>query len=217
MQSHSLETTKTARYWTYGELTPQTKNVWFVCHGYGQLAEYFIKKFAVLNPETNFVIAPEALSKFYLKAFTGNVGATWMTKEDRLNEIKDYVNYLNQLYQHIFAQSEIKPEEVKIYAFGFSQGTSTVCRWVYNQQVKIDRLVVWAGNFPPDIDASLTTKILGEIPVFFVYGTEDELINPQIFEHELNQLKIKQVKFESFSFVGKHDLDEAMLLKLSEL
>ena len=100
---------------------------------------------------------------------------------------------------------------------GFSQGTNTICRWVYNQQVKIDRLIVWAGNFPPDVDTTLTPKILGETPIFFVFGEEDELINPQIFEHEQNQLKIKKVKFESFTFNGKHDLDSATLLKLSEL
>ncbi|MCU0446792.1 MAG: phospholipase [Microscillaceae bacterium] len=214
MQSHHLEIKKTARYWTYGNLTPQTQNVWFVCHGYGQLAEYFIKKFAHLDPDKNFVVAPEALSRFYLKGFSDKVGATWMTKEDRLSEINDYISYLNDLYKHIFAQASLAPQAVKVYALGFSQGTNTVCRWVFAGQVKIDRLVVWAGNFPPDVDYTKFSQILGNQSITYVYGTEDELINANVFAHELNQLKLKNIPFESISFVGKHDLDAEVLQKL---
>ncbi len=101
MKENHLKITKTARYYTLGELNDQTENVWFVIHGYGQLAEFFIKKFNVLNDGKTLIIAPEALSKFYLKEFTGRVGATWMTREDREHEIEDYINYLNTLYDTV--------------------------------------------------------------------------------------------------------------------
>ena len=77
------------KYSTYGKFSDRTEKIWFVCHGYGQLAEYFIKNFEVLDAETNYVIAPQGLSKFYLKGFTGRVGASWMTKEDRLTDIEN--------------------------------------------------------------------------------------------------------------------------------
>ena len=89
---------KTARYYTLGSLNERTKQVWFVLHGHGQLAGNFIKKFEPLLSDDVFFIAPEALNHFYLKRGSMDVGATWMTKEDRLNEIKDYINYLNDLY-----------------------------------------------------------------------------------------------------------------------
>jgi predicted esterase len=215
MHSHHLDIKKTARYWTYGSLTPQTQKIWFVCHGYGQLAEFFIKKFSGLNPEQNYVVAPEALSKFYLKGFSDKVGATWMTKEDRLNEIKDYINYLNDLYAHIFSDSPVSPQEVKIYALGFSQGTNTVCRWLGSGQVKVDKLIVWAGNFPPDVDFKKITQLADNQLITYVYGSEDELINQSVFDHEMNQLKLKNIPFEVHSFVGKHDLDAEILQKLA--
>lgn len=37
-----------ARYYTLGELTANTKSIWFVIHGYGQLAKYFLPKFSGL-------------------------------------------------------------------------------------------------------------------------------------------------------------------------
>ena len=49
MQKHQIIVPKTAKYFTLGELNENTETVWFVIHGYGQLAEYFIKKFKVLE------------------------------------------------------------------------------------------------------------------------------------------------------------------------
>ena len=43
MQKHEIEITKTARYFTLGELNENTKTVWFVLHGYAQTAEDFLE------------------------------------------------------------------------------------------------------------------------------------------------------------------------------
>ena len=40
-----------ASYYTLNKLTEDTERIWLVFHGYGQLAEYFIKKFEGLDPE----------------------------------------------------------------------------------------------------------------------------------------------------------------------
>ena len=41
MEKH-IKVERTARYFTLGELNEHTEQIWFVCHGYGQLAEYFM-------------------------------------------------------------------------------------------------------------------------------------------------------------------------------
>ncbi|MBK9635339.1 MAG: hypothetical protein IPO64_12805 [Bacteroidetes bacterium] len=64
--------------------------IWNAC-------QIFIEKFEDFDPEEHFVIAPEALSKGYIDGLTGRVGASWMTKEDRTNEIQDYINYLESV------------------------------------------------------------------------------------------------------------------------
>jgi predicted esterase len=125
--------------------------VWFVCHGYGQLAAYFVRHFRVLTDAdpTTVIIAPEGLSRFYLNGTGGRVGATWMTKEDRLAEIDDYVAYLNQLADQVLAAA---PADVRITVLGFSQGAATVSRWLARARFRPARLVLWAGSFPPDME-----------------------------------------------------------------
>src|SRR5688572_13234288 len=90
-----------ARYYKSGEINPSTKHIWLVLHGYGQLAQYFLKKFKSIMSTNTIVIAPEGLSKFYLETLqpegrkSDRVGATWMTRENREMDIRNYIHYLN--------------------------------------------------------------------------------------------------------------------------
>ena len=90
--SHYIKTQKTARYFVLGNPGAQTKVIWFVLHGYGQLAERFISKFQSLVDDYTVVVAPEALHRFYATGNSGRIGASGMTKEDRENDILDYVH-----------------------------------------------------------------------------------------------------------------------------
>jgi predicted esterase len=214
MQSHSISIAKTARYWTLGNLTAQTRQIWFVCHGYGQLAEYFIKKFEVLDTKSNFIVAPEALSRFYLDGFAGKVGATWMTKEDRLHEITDYINYLNQLYAQVLSPDIQENPQINIKLLGFSQGTSTMLRWAFEGKVRFDELIVWAGSFPHDLDYSRVASVLEGKKVYFIYGKNDELIKPEIFETQMQEIAQKGIHPEVIVFDGKHELNEGIIQNL---
>ena len=99
IKEHNIIVQKSARYFTLGYPSDKIKSIWFVLHGYGNLASEFINSFEIINDGENYIIAPEALNKFYLKGFYGKVGATWMTKENRENEINDYVNLLDSVYE----------------------------------------------------------------------------------------------------------------------
>ena len=102
------------------------------------------------------IVAPEALNRFYLSREGGRagasarVGATWMTREDRLAEIDDYVRYLDDLHREITEGQQRK--NVRVTALGFSQGTATAARWLVHGTARIDRLVLWAGLLPPEIE-----------------------------------------------------------------
>ena len=212
MQKHQIIIPKTAHYITIGELNNQTENVWFVIHGYGQLAEYFIKKFAVLEDSKTVIIAPEALSRFYLKEFSGRVGATWMTRHERDSEISDYVNYLNLLYESILQNKDLS--KLKINILGFSQGTSTVARWCMKEKIKYDRLILWAGYFGNGIQDIIDPRKLIEKEVILCYGKEDEfLVKIDIKNYEKDiQKVIPHVQIHTFE--GGHLIDEKLLLKI---
>ncbi|MDX1494920.1 MAG: hypothetical protein R3253_12705, partial [Longimicrobiales bacterium] len=101
-REHHLAVTKTARYWTLGD-EDGAHDVWFVLHGYKQLARRFLRRFEGIDRRRRLIVAPEGLSRFYVRSGGGRhgaesvVGASWMTREERLVEIADYVGYLDRL------------------------------------------------------------------------------------------------------------------------
>ena len=214
MQKHQLTIPKTARYFTLGELNENTETVWFVIHGYGQLAEYFIKKFKVLDDGKTFIIAPEALSRFYLKDFNGRVGATWMTCEEREDEIKDYINYLNLLYDTVLTKN--KPNNLKINILGFSQGTATVARWCMDEHINYDRLILWAGYFGNGIQDVINPEKVLDKEVVLCYGKEDEFLKQiDIQQYRQDILStIPHIKIHTFE--GGHTIDETDLMFVNQ-
>ena len=63
-RAFALEVPRTARYYTVGD-RGTARSVWLAVHGYGQLAGYFARHFAP-HAEGRLVVAPEALSRFYV-------------------------------------------------------------------------------------------------------------------------------------------------------
>jgi predicted esterase len=171
-----LTVTRTARYQQLGEISATTRQLWLVAHGYGQLAEYFIRHFAHLHtadPTGTVIVAPEGLSRFYLTGTSGRVGASWMTRADRLTEIDDQNGYLSQLLAQLLTQC---PTDVRVTILGFSQGTATVSRWLTRNAVtwRPHQLVLWAGDFPADIDDVAAQQLLVQLPVTLISGNQDE-------------------------------------------
>lgn len=215
MKEKHLLVKKTARYYTLGELNENTQNVWFVLHGYGQLVHYFIKKFEILDNGTNFIVAPEALSKFYLNGVSGRVGATWMTKEDRASEITDYVNYLNQLYDALFVDENHK--NIKINVLAFSQGNATAMRWLNNASFKCSKLILWAAYFGNGVKDVIEPSKLETIETHFVYGNQDEYLIQIDMEDYRNRILSEIPNLKITEFEGKHTIDVPTLKALLAL
>ena len=199
-----------ARYYKLGEITSTTRQIWWVFHGYGQLAEFFIRKFSFLEEHGICIIAPEGLSKFYLNGNSGRIGAAWMTRENRLTEIQNYISYLN--FVHHTEHTNIK---IHTTLLGFSQGTSTAVRWAIEGQIAFDRLILWAGLFPADMDFMKGAALLQNKEVIEVLGTQDPFITTEKraeMHHLNNQLNITPTIIE---FEGKHELNQAILSKIA--
>jgi len=205
MQEHRLSTTRSARYFTLGSPGEATE-FWFVCHGYGQLAARFLERLRPLEAGGRCIVAPEGLSRFYLTENPGErrVGASWMTREDRLHEIDDYVRYLDAVY------GNVNPRTARVTALGFSQGTATACRWAALGSARVDRLILWGGEVPPDLDL----KRLRVPKLTLVYGTHDEFFTPKVVAANEARLRDHGIGYELLSFEGGHEIDKATLLRL---
>jgi len=217
MQEHHLAVAKTARYYSLGEPGPATRQLWFVCHGYGQLAGRFLRHFEPLDDGSRVIIAPEGLSRFYLSESPAErrVGASWMTREDRLVEIEDYVRYLDAVHDHV--RGGMRSEPVSVHAIGFSQGTATVSRWAALGKTHVDRLVLWGGEFPPDLDLTpgMVAERLRSARLTLVYGRADELITPKVVRQIGERLRASGVPYEEMPFDGGHELNETVLKQLA--
>ncbi len=200
MDTNHLRIYRQARYCTIGALNNETSNVWFVCHFNG-LAE-----------RGHYVVAPEGLSRFYLKGYEGRVGATWMTKEDRETDIEDYVVYLDALYDQIF--DKIPRENVKVHILGFSQGAATISRWIALGKVELETWILWAGLFPHDLTFEVNREKLLNAKTFLVYGDQDPFRDEEKIR-ERNQLVAKEgLNYEAIQFEGGHNIPEETLIGL---
>jgi len=85
----------TNTYDTLNEFTEETKTVWLVFHGIGYLSRYFIRLFQNLNPQENYIIAPQAPSKYYKNNEYKKVGTSWLTKENTKTETTNVLHYID--------------------------------------------------------------------------------------------------------------------------
>ena len=199
---HHIQVQKTARYFTYGELSERTKRVWFICHGYGQLAKSFLKRFTDLNPQENYIVAPEGLHRFYWEGFSDKVVASWMTKEDREEDIHDYVRYLDQVFETAIPVRH----NFKVLALGFSQGTATISRWFNHSSHEVDVLVLYAGAIAADMDWQFAQSKFKKTQNILVYGDDDKWIKPENVESQRQVLQKENIPFKEINFKGKHEV-----------
>ena len=211
-QSHSIPVQRTAHYYTIGQAGPAIEQLWIVCHGYGQLASNLIRKFSEFDSSKSLIVSPEALSRFYWKGFSGEVGASWMTRADRLDEIEDYCNYLQNIYD-VFTR-QLRPD-VQINLLGFSQGCATQCRWIMEKQPAFHNLILWAGLLPDDLDYKPFKDYFKTKNLYWVYGTKDQFLTPERLDWQKKFCQRMLLDFKEITFDGKHEIDREVLIDLN--
>lgn len=208
----TLEVRRTARYHVLDTGAEPVREAWFLLHGYGQLAGPFLDSLAALARPGRLLVAPEALSRFYLRRGTGEIGASWMTKEERASEIQDNVRYLDGVAEALRAEHAGLRE---LQALGFSQGGATAARWALLGSSALARVTLWGCPFPPDLDlASLAGRARG-VRWSLVLGDADTTIELSAWEQGLARLRQAGAEPTVRRFGGAHELERATLLDLA--
>ena len=197
--SNHLVFEKRARYFSLGN--KKAKHLLYVLHGYGQLASRFILKFQELQDDY-YIIAPEGMHRFYLEGHSGKVGASWMTKEDRLNDIANYLTYLNAL--HLSAASDHHQE---ISVLGFSQGVATAFRWIADGKIKPHRFIIASGMIPPDVSTEAHSSLFTGLELSYITGDSDPFRNEEEVKAFLKQFKDWGIPLKQKVFNGGHRID----------
>ncbi|MEO8512007.1 MAG: hypothetical protein ABI543_00475 [Ignavibacteria bacterium] len=209
LKEHHIPVTRTARYYTLGEFTENTKDIWIFIHGHRQLAGKFISDFKELADSGSFLYAPEGLMRLYIKGDSGDVGASWMTKEDRDSDIKDYVNYLDRLFFDDI-EPKAKLNNIKINALGFSQGSATLARWLTLGKAKIDKAVFWCGSLAHDIDYTKSDNFKNT-GIHQVFAAKDPYYISDFPESQIQLLKSTGINPKSYIFDGGHEISVQLM------
>lgn len=218
--AHHIRVQRTARYYTLGgrpDVAPTS--LWFVLHGYGQLAGDFIRYFADLAADDTLVVAPEAMNRFYsvsadvAPSRDRPVGATWMTREDRESEVADYVEYLDGVFDAVTGGG--MPPGARVNLVGFSQGAATASRWVSHGRAPVTRLILWGGLVPPDADLSRGPLSLRRVPLTFVLGSRDHYVSDAALDEDVARLGRAGITASVVRFEGGHALSRVTLRQLA--
>lgn len=208
---HHLDVSRTARYFTLGDAAPSSAEIWFVLHGYGQLAGRFIRQFAPLADGTRLIVAPEGLSRFYLDSGQNDkIGASWMTREDRLAEITDYVRYLDAVHAAV-----VDERTGRVIVLGFSQGTATAARWLAQGAARAQRLILWGGEVPPDLDLTAARECWSGTELTLVAGSTDQFITAKVLARDESRLREHAISYRIERFDGGHEIVPDVLARVA--
>ena len=202
MKEAHIEFSQKRRFYT-NELKGKSK-ILVALHGYGQLAQFFARKFAALD-QSYGIIVPEGPHRFYLEGSSGRVGASWMTKEWREQDIEENTHYLLALIEKVKAENAA----ASFYLLGFSQGGATAARLYQSCPDLFEKLILWASVFPPDVSVQDFAKAEN---LHFATGNLD----PYFLETQKGEVlqTYRNLGFKIHEFEGKHDIDPTTLSKI---
>lgn len=209
LQEKEISYPITNSYSTLNVLTEQTKNVWFVCHGMGYLSRYFLKYFKELNADENYIIAPQASSKYYLKSDFKHVGASWLTKENTVKESENVMRNFDAIFE-----AENLPKHINLIVFGFSQGVSVAARYVAKRQLQCTQLVLHSGGIPKELHAEDFTFLNAKVSL--ICGKNDEYLTKERLKAEIQKTSILfKDNLNLITFDGNHEVNTNVLSRLA--
>ncbi|WP_282161773.1 alpha/beta hydrolase [Ulvibacterium marinum] len=213
MKEKRIRYNSTGTYETLNNLEKSTKNVWIVLHGMGYLSRFFLKHFKGLPADENYIVAPQAPSKYYLDSEYKHVGASWLTKENTILETKNVLAYLEAIWE-----AENIPENCNLIVLGFSQGVSIATRWVVHKKLPVHQLVLYAGGIPDELipaDFDFLRQDKTKIKIFI--GNKDEYITEKRLKEELKKIRsLFEGQAEVVIFEGGHELKKEIINSLVE-
>lgn len=214
LREHHIPVSRTARYYTLGDPASGARELWYVLHGYAQLGARFLRRFSTLDDGSRLIVAPEALSRFYVER-TGRshaqapIGASWMTREDRLSEIDDYIRYLDALHAQII--QPLAGSHPRMTVLGFSQGAATAARWIERGSARADRLILWGGLLPPDLDLDTRGDGFRSLELIVAAGDSDAHLPPSALAEQRERLAKHGLEAREVLYPGGHEISAGAL------
>jgi predicted esterase len=204
VHKHSIAVEKTARWFHIG-IPPQTcSHIIVILHGYGQHPAYLLGGMNDLVNESDSlcISAPEGLSRFYVKGFEGKVGASWMTRDERQQDITDQISYLDNWWESLNI-----PSETRVTLVGFSQGVATACRWIAASKIFEPSTVIFhSGTIPPEWIKSSPSFSKEKTDFVLIRGDIDPVFSEEAHSEAATFLTSLGLNVETSKVQGSHKM-----------
>lgn len=191
---------------------PETRNIWLCFHGMGYLSRYFANYFKELDPLKNYMIIPQAPSKYYQGPDFKHVGASWLTRENTVEETRNVLSYVDAVWK-----AEPPLGNTRLIIMGYSQGVSIATRWMASRKIVCDHLILHSGGIPKELTEADFEYLSEETRVTFLYGNNDPYIDSARLEEESLQARTlfgDGVEIQEFN--GVHEVNTTYFQAISE-
>ncbi|MBA2355403.1 MAG: hypothetical protein H0V80_12125 [Acidobacteria bacterium] len=167
-------------------------------HGYGESAEAQMRRLECIPElESWALLSIQGLHRFYGRG--RDVVACWMTQQDREDAIEDNLRYVRSVVTEAIYQTG----EPRALAYvGYSQGVAMAWRAAILGARRVDGLVVFGGDVPPEFGV----RPLTQCPqVLLGRGRDDPHYSVAQFQADLDLLGGRHVAVEPAEVPGGHE------------
>ncbi len=207
---HAVAVTTHGRYLVQRPEGPGPLPLLVGFHGYAERAEDMLARLASIpGSESWGLVAVQGLHAFY-RVKTGEVVASWMTKQNRELAIADNVAYVARVVAEV--RRDLPAGTGLVFA-GFSQGVAMAFRAAAFADCGATGVIALAADVPPDV----AERGLAALPaVLLARGDSDPGYPPFQMERDLETLRGGGVPVEGFEFAGGHEWSAAFSARVGE-
>jgi len=202
LQIHSVPTLTHGRVLVRQARAASARGVLVGFHGYMENAAIQMKRLEEIPGSAAWtLVAVQALHRFY-RGRTDDVGACWMTREDREDAIADNLAY-------VAAALDLAPhdETMRIVYAGFSQGVPMAYRAAIRGR-RSSAVIAVGGDVPPEL---LEDTMLEFPPVLLLRGARDvDWYTPAKFDADVAALTARGTTLQTVVYDGAHEWNAAV-------
>ncbi len=168
-------------------------------HGYGENADRHLEQLRMIpGTEAWLIVAVLGLHRFYARS-TGEVVASWMTRQDRELAIADNVAYVDRVLE---AVRRDHPADARLVYAGFSQGVAMAYRAAARGAAACGGVIAVGGDIPPELRAAPAARFPR---VLLARGARDDWYTQEKMDEDVRFLRSIDVRVECLVFDGGHE------------
>ena len=200
---HSVATTTHGRVLVRRAASGPVHGVLVGFHGYSETAAIQMPRLEqIVGVEPWTLVSVQALHRFY-RGRTEEVGASWMTREDREAAIADNLAYVAEALRLVADDASRG-----VVCAGFSQGVAMAFRAaLLAPDPRPAAVIAVGGDVPPEL---LADRSLRFPPLLLARGTADHWYTAAKFDADVAALRARGAAVETCTYEAPHEWTPAV-------